>query len=95
MYTLLPANPPIDFISLMVTFVLATLLGFISHAPGSIGVLDAALLVGLPEFEKEQLLAALLIFRGLYFVLPFLIATLMLGIRELWLATRPAVAGKD
>ena len=92
MYTLLPANPSIDFISLMVTFVLATLLGFISHAPGSIGVLDAAMLVGLPEFEKEQLLASLLIFRALYFMLPFLLATLMLGIRELWLAAGPKAA---
>ena len=56
MYTLLPAAPQIDFIPLMVTFVVATLLGFISHAPGSIGVLDAAMLVSLPSFEKEQLL---------------------------------------
>jgi uncharacterized membrane protein YbhN (UPF0104 family) len=85
MYTLLPAAPQIDFIPLMVTFVVATLLGFISHAPGSIGVLDAAMLVSLPEFEKEQLLAALLIFRTLYFLLPFVLALTILGIRELWL----------
>ena len=89
MYTLLPATPQIDFIPLMVTFVVATLLGFISHAPGSIGVLDAAMLVSLSGFEKEQLLASLLIFRALYFLLPFVLAILILGIRELWLATMP------
>ena len=87
MYTLLPAAPSMDFITLMVTFVAATLLGFISHAPGSIGVLDAAMLISLPEFEKEELLASLLIFRALYFVLPFLLAILIMGIRELWLAS--------
>jgi uncharacterized membrane protein YbhN (UPF0104 family) len=86
MYVLLPATPSMDFLSLMVTFVVATLLGFISHAPGSIGVLDAAMLVGLPSFEKEQLLAALLIFRALYFVLPFLLAITLLASREVWLS---------
>src|SRR6202000_1635433 len=41
MYLLMPAQPGIDFISLAVVFILATLLGFASHAPGSIGVFDA------------------------------------------------------
>jgi glycosyltransferase 2 family protein len=88
MYTLLPEAPPTDLLPFAVTFVIATLLGFLSHAPGSIGVLDAALLVSLPAFEKEGLLASLLIFRALYFLLPFIIALLMLGLRELWLAVR-------
>ena len=45
--------------------------GVLSHAPGSLGVFDAAMLVALPGCEKEQLLASLLIFRCLYFVVPF------------------------
>ena len=53
------ATPQIDFISLAVVFILATLLGFASHAPGSLGVFDAAMLVALPEFGREQLLATL------------------------------------
>jgi len=85
-YTLLPAQPAIEFIALLVTFVFATLLGFLSHAPGSLGVFDAAMLIGLPQFEKEELLASLLIFRVLYFVLPLFLAVLVLGIRELWLS---------
>ncbi|MEI4584073.1 hypothetical protein WAC45_27700, partial [Klebsiella pneumoniae] len=44
MYLLVPANPHIDFLSLAVVFILATLLGFASHAPGSLGVFDAAML---------------------------------------------------
>jgi glycosyltransferase 2 family protein len=83
-YTLLPADPAIDFTALLVTFVMATLLGFLSHAPGSLGVFDAAMLVGLPQFAKEELLASLLIFRVLYFVIPLFLAVLVLGIRELW-----------
>ena len=85
MYLLMPAQPGIDFISLAVVFILATLLGFASHAPGSLGVFDAAMLVALPEFGREQLLATLVVFRILYFMIPFGIAISAMGTRELWL----------
>ena len=85
MYLLMPAQPGIDFISLAVVFILATLLGFASHAPGSIGVFDAAMLVALPQFGREQLLATLVVFRILYFMIPFGIAISIMGTRELWL----------
>ena len=52
MYLLMPAQPDIDFISLAVVFILATLLGFASHAPGSLGVFDAAMLVALPRIRQ-------------------------------------------
>jgi uncharacterized membrane protein YbhN (UPF0104 family) len=101
MYALLPAGPSIDFITLLVIFVTAALLGFLSHAPGSLGVFEAAMLIALPQFQKEELLASLLIFRVLYFMLPFCAAVLMLSAREGWLASKTAahkacdVAAKD
>ena len=95
MYTLLPGAPALDFLSLLVTFVMATLLGFLSHAPGSLGVFEAALLVGLPQFEREGLLASLLIFRMLYFVLPFALALIILGGRELSLGAKSAATSRD
>jgi uncharacterized membrane protein YbhN (UPF0104 family) len=85
MYLLMPSAPPIDFLSLSVVFILATLLGFASHAPGSLGVFDAAMLVALPQFGREELLATLLVFRVLYFVIPFGTAISIMGVRELWL----------
>jgi uncharacterized membrane protein YbhN (UPF0104 family) len=85
MYLLMPMQPDIDFISLAVVFILATLLGFASHAPGSLGVFDAAMLVALPEFGREQLVATLVVFRILYFMIPFGIAISIMGTRELWL----------
>lgn len=84
MYILMPSEPYIDFISLAVVFILSTLLGFASHAPGSLGVFDAAMLVALPQFGKEHLIAALLVFRLLYFVIPFMISITILASRELW-----------
>jgi glycosyltransferase 2 family protein len=86
MYLLMPAQPGIDFLSLAVVFILATLLGFASHAPGSIGVFDAAMLVALPQFGREPLLATLVVFRILYFMIPFGIAISIMGGREIWLS---------
>ena len=86
MYVLLPNSPSIDFLTLLVTFVLATLLGFLSHAPGSLGVFDAAMLVGLSLFDRNELVASLLLFRLLYFILPFFTALCILSARELWLS---------
>jgi hypothetical protein len=94
MYMLLPNEPNIGFVTLAVVFVSATLLGFASHAPGGLGVFDAAMLVALWEFNKEDVLAGLLIFRVLYYLTPFVIALVILGTREIWLGTRRKSAAK-
>ena len=87
-YVLIAAYAPVDLSSAAVAYVLGALLGFASHAPGNLGVFDAAMLLALPQVEKEQLLAALLIFRGLYFLIPFVLALAAFGIRELWVPAR-------
>jgi hypothetical protein len=83
MYMLLPAEPNIGFVTLAVVFVSATLLGFASHAPGGLGVFDAAMLVALWQFDKESVLAGLLLFRLLYYLAPFVLAVIILGVREI------------
>ena len=90
MYMLLPGEPNIDFVTIAVVFVSATLLGFASHAPGGLGVFDAAMLVALWQFDKESVLAGLLLFRLLYYLLPFAIALAILGSREIWLNMKGA-----
>jgi len=92
MYTLLPSEPHLGFVTLAVIFVSATLLGFASHSPGGLGVFDAAMLVALWQMDKEQLLAGLLLFRLLYYIAPFTLALLILGSRELILNFYPPPA---
>ncbi len=82
MYMLMPPQPNLGFVTVAVIFVAATLLGFASHAPGGLGVFDAAMLVALYQFNKEQLLAGLLLFRLLYYIVPFVFSLLVLGVRE-------------
>lgn len=85
MYMLLPDEPNVGFVTMAVVFVSATLLGFASHAPGGLGVFDAAMLVALWQYDKESVLAGLLLFRLLYYIVPFVIALAILGAREIWL----------
>jgi len=96
MYMLVPNEPHLQFIDVAVIFITATLLGFASHSPGGLGVFDAAMLVALWEYDAEALLAGLLIFRLLYYLLPFTLALAVLGVRELvlTLARRRDVCGR-
>jgi uncharacterized membrane protein YbhN (UPF0104 family) len=87
-YMLLPANPEVGFATVLVVFVIATLLGIVSHAPGSLGVVEAAFLVGLPQYPREDLVAALVIFRIIDFFLPLMLAIFLFAARELRLLTR-------
>ena len=76
------------FVVVAVIFVSATLLGFASHSPGGLGVFDAAMLVGLWQMDKEDLLAGMLLFRVLYYIAPFVISVILLTLRELILGAR-------
>ena len=65
-------------------------IGFASHAPGGIGVFDAAMLIALWQFDREDVLAGLLLFRLVYYILPFALTLVILGVRELILNVQPS-----
>ena len=88
MYVLVPDEPNLGFIVVAVIFVSATLLGFASHSPGGLGVFDAAMLVGLWQMNKEELLAGMLLFRILYYIVPFVLSVIILAIREIIIGAR-------
>src|SRR3954452_21783030 len=88
MYVLVPDEPNLGFVVVAVIFVSATLLGFASHSPGGLGVFDAAMLVGLWQMDREDLLGGMLLFRILYYLAPFLISVILLTFRELILGAR-------
>src|ERR1700731_882204 len=88
MYVLVPDEPNLGFVGVAVIFVSATLLGFASHSPGGLGVFDAAMLVGLWQMDREELLAGMLLFRLLYYIVPFVISVILLTFREVMLGSR-------
>ena len=88
MYVLVPDEPNLGFVVVAVIFVSATLLGFASHSPGGLGVFDAAMLVGLWQMDREDLLAGMLLFRLLYYIAPFVLSVILLTFREVIVGTR-------
>jgi uncharacterized membrane protein YbhN (UPF0104 family) len=88
MYVLVPDEPNLGFVVVAVIFVSATLLGFASHSPGGLGVFDAAMLVGLWQMDREELLAGMLLFRVLYYLAPFFISVILLTLREFIVGAR-------
>ncbi|MBB4198496.1 hypothetical protein GGD83_002297 [Rhodoblastus sphagnicola] len=102
LYVLLPSHEGLDFFTFAAVYVFACLLGIASHAPGGIGVFEATMLKALPAPSQEALLASLLMFRILYYVIPFVLALVLLGATEggrRWDALRDTVnraeGGKD
>jgi glycosyltransferase 2 family protein len=83
LYVLLPAEAPVPFATMLAAYVFACLLGIASHAPGGIGVFEATMLLALPGVPKEALLGALLVYRLCYYLLPFVLALVLLGTREI------------
>ncbi len=82
LYFLLPSHDGFGFFTFASIYVFACLLGIASHAPGGIGVFEATMLKALPAPSQEALLASLLLFRIIYYVIPFTLALAMLGANE-------------
>jgi uncharacterized membrane protein YbhN (UPF0104 family) len=78
LYVLLPSHEGLGFFTFASVYVFGCLLGIASHAPGGIGVFEATMLKALP-IPSEALLASLLMFRILYYVIPFVLALILLG----------------
>jgi uncharacterized membrane protein YbhN (UPF0104 family) len=95
MYVLIPSGLDVGLFRLMAVFIAATLLGFASHAPAGLGVFDATILIGLGSEDREQLLAALLMFRFLYHLVPLSIAVALFGGVEAWRSLRKKGQGTD
>src|SRR3981189_1662569 len=94
MYVLVPDEPNLGFVVVAGIFFSATLLGFAGHSPGGLGVFDAAMLVGLWQMDREELLAGMLLFRVLYYIGPFVLSVILLTFREGMIGARNQTLGQ-
>ena len=79
LYVLLPLDMAPPFVSFAVGCIAAVALGLLSHSPGGIGVFEAAVTTILSGVGRADLLAAMLLYRAIYNLLPFVLATATLG----------------
>ncbi len=95
LFFLLPAGHGINYILFVALYVFACLLGIASNAPGGIGVFELTMLHIVSVRSPDSVLASLLIFRVVYYFLPFLLALALLGAHEgalRWRSLREAMA---
>ena len=84
LYSLLPKNASLDFSHFIEIYLLAQLGGLISQVPGGLGVFESVMLLLAPAgMTAPQLLGPLIVYRGIYYLFPLLLATIVLGIEEL------------
>ena len=79
LWNLLPAGL-VGWPAFLGLYLLALLLGALSHVPGGLGVFEAVLMAGLPQLPAHQLLAALLVYRAIYYLLPLALAVLVASV---------------
>ena len=83
LWVLLPPTR-IDFFTFAAVFSAAIALGVISRVPGGLGVFETVVFLGLARYvPHNELAAALLIYRGVYFLLPLMLAAGALAAFEL------------
>jgi phosphatidylglycerol lysyltransferase len=83
LWVLLPQDAVIAFPTFAALFVVAMTLGMLSHAPGGAGVIEATVLIALPNLPADAVLASLLLWRVVYYLIPFTLALALLGGSEL------------
>ncbi|MDB5722245.1 MAG: hypothetical protein JWP15_2863 [Alphaproteobacteria bacterium] len=81
LFVLLPGAGPADFPLFLAAYALACTAGALSHVPGGVGVFDAVVIAALPG-QRPALLAALIAYRCIYYLLPLMLASTLLVVRE-------------
>jgi phosphatidylglycerol lysyltransferase len=84
LYVLLPPVAPLSYPGFLGIFLLAQVTGVVSQVPGGLGVFETVVILFLsPIFPASAVLGSLLAFRGIYYLLPLGVATVLLGAHEL------------
>lgn len=82
LYLLLPESAGLGYLPFLAVYLASVLAGVLSHVPAGLGVLESMLLLLLPEVPPEQLLAAVLMYRVFYEIVPVLCALALWGAFE-------------
>ncbi|QPC86947.1 UPF0104 family protein [Mesorhizobium sp. NBSH29] len=73
-YFALPEAGNPGYLIVLGIFLVSFSAALISHAPGGLGVLEIVFLIGLPEMDPAAVIAALLVFRLFYLIVPLVLA---------------------
>ena len=90
MQTLVAADLGLDFIQFLSVYLMAVVAVVLSHVPGGAGVFELVILSLSHTHSPQTVIAALICFRFIYYLLPLLFAAVLLGGHELHLRRHEA-----
>ena len=81
-YFALPEASNPGFLMVLGIFLASFSAALLSHAPGGLGVLEVLFLLALPDVDPADVIAALLVFRLFYLLIPFAISLIVVVLFE-------------
>ncbi|MBD2508497.1 UPF0104 family protein [Nostoc muscorum FACHB-395] len=89
LYAVLPTNISLSYLDFLGIYLLAMFAGVVSNVPGGLGVFETIILLILSsKVSAAAILGSMLAYRGVYYFLPLLVASVLLGIYEIRFRTR-------
>lgn len=85
LYALLPANSGVSFLEFLPNYLLAQVAVVLTHVPGGVGVLEVVIMNLTHGIPTNNVFAAILAFRVIYYLLPLMFAAVALGFYEIHL----------
>jgi phosphatidylglycerol lysyltransferase len=83
LYIVLPPLHGIGYWGFLGLFSIALLLGVVSNVPGGIGVFESVMMLGLRHADHAAVLGGIIAYRAIYFLLPLIVAGILLATNEL------------
>ncbi|MBW6420509.1 flippase-like domain-containing protein [Rhizobium sp. XQZ8] len=81
-YFALPEVGNPGYLVVLGIFLISFTAALISHAPGGLGILELLFVMGMPDMNPADVIAALLVFRLFYLLIPFAMALVVIVIFE-------------
>jgi len=82
LFVLVPGVTPEQFPAFFLGYALAMIAALVTHVPGGVGVFEAVMIAALPGGDHATLIAALILYRILYYLLPLALAAVLLAFHE-------------
>jgi uncharacterized membrane protein YbhN (UPF0104 family) len=81
-YFAMPSHLEPSFMVVLAVFLASFSAALVSHAPGGLGVFELVFLTAMPDIPKPDVLAALIIFRLFYLLIPFALSIVVVLLFE-------------
>lgn len=89
-YVLMP-GVNLGFETFLAVYVFAVMVGMFTHIPGGAGVFETIMLLALSRFPREEVFGALILYRIIYYIIPFVVALAVLGAYEIFSRMQPSI----